>query len=225
MAKILIVEDEPDMARGLQFNLEARGYDVLLATDGESGLEAALHHDPDAVILDVTLPKRDGYEVCRALRKARPALPILMLTAKSHEDQVVLGLKLGADDYVKKPFGVAELMARIETLLRRVTASSRPERASFGRISVDFIRHEAYRDQEPLDLTPKEFEMIRYFVSHRGAVVSRDALLNAVWGYTSAPNTRTVDTHIAKLRSKIEDDPHAPKHLLTVHGLGYKFIG
>jgi DNA-binding response OmpR family regulator len=225
MAKILIVEDEPDMARGLQFNLEARGYDVLVAGDGESGLEAALQHHPDVVILDVTLPKRDGYEVCRELRKARPALPILMLTAKSQEDQVVLGLKLGADDYVKKPFGVSELIARIETLLRRVTASTRPERASFGRIRIDFVRHEAHRDQEPLDLTPKEFEMIRYFVSHRSAVVSRDALLNAVWGYTSAPNTRTVDTHIVKLRSKIEDDPQAPKHLLTVHGLGYKFVG
>ena len=198
---------------------------MLIAGDGESGLEAALHHHPDVVILDVTLPKRDGYEVCRELRKARPALPILMLTAKSQEDQVVLGLKLGADDYVKKPFGVSELMARIETLLRRVTGRSRPEGASFGRIRVDFIRHEASRDQEPLDLTPKEFDMIRYFVSHRGVVVSRDALLNGVWGYTSAPNTRTVDTHIVKLRSKIEEDPHAPKHLLTVHGLGYKFVG
>jgi DNA-binding response OmpR family regulator len=226
MARILLIEDDPDMARGLQFNLEARGYDVMVARDGESGLDAALTQNPDAVILDVTLPKRDGYDVCRALRKARPTLPILMLTAKSQEDQVVLGLKLGADDYVKKPFGVAELMARIETLLRRTaSAALGPEQATFGRIMVDFLKHEARRGEETVDLTPKEFDMLRYFLAHRGSVVSRDALLNAVWGYTSAPNTRTVDAHIVKLRSKIEEDSHAPKHLLTVHGLGYKFVG
>jgi DNA-binding response OmpR family regulator len=226
MARILLIEDDPDMARGLQFNLEARGYDVMVAGDGESGLDAALTQNPDAVILDVTLPKRDGYDVCRTLRKARPTLPILMLTAKSQEDQVVLGLKLGADDYVKKPFGVAELMARIETLLRRTaSATLGPERATFGRITVDFLKHEARRGEETVDLTPKEFDMLRYFLAHRGSAVSRDALLNAVWGYTSAPNTRTVDAHIVKLRSKIEENAHAPKHLLTVHGLGYKFVG
>jgi DNA-binding response OmpR family regulator len=225
MATILIVEDEPDMARGLQFNLEARGYDVLVAADGESGLDAALHRQPDAVILDVTLPKRDGYDVCRVLRKARPALPILILTAKSQEDQVVLGLKLGADDYVKKPFGVAELMARVETLLRRTAAATRPATATFGRVTIDFEKHEARKGQAPMDLTPKEFEMLRYFIARRGSIVSRDALLNAVWGYASAPNTRTVDAHIVKLRSKIEDDPREPKHLLTAHGLGYKFVG
>ena len=214
------------MVRGLQFNLEARGFEVIVARDGDEGYRAAMAERPDLVLLDVMLPKRDGYDVCRALRKAQPALPILMLTAKGQEAEVVLGLKLGADDYVTKPFGVAELVARIEALLRRVQATSGlPDRVSFGRVEIDFVRHEARRGGQPLDLTPKEFEMLRYFAAHRGTVVSRDALLNAVWGYTSAPNTRTVDAHIVKLRQKIEDEPHAPRYLLTMHGIGYKFIG
>ena len=225
MPKILIVEDEADMARGLQFNLEARGFEVVVAADGEKGYQAALAERPDLVLLDVMLPKRDGYDVCRALRKAQPGLPILMLTAKGQEDDIVLGLKLGADDYVKKPFSVAELMARIETVLRRAAAAGgMPERAAFGPVVIDFVRHEARKRDEALDLTPKEFEMLRYFVAHQGAVVTREALLNAVWDYTSAPNTRTVDAHIVKLRQKIEEEPHAPRHLLTMHGIGYKFI-
>ena len=225
MPKILIVEDEADMARGLQFNLEARGFQVVVAHDGDEGYRAAIAERPDLVLLDVMLPRRDGYDVCRALRKAQPALPLLMLTAKGREDDVVLGLKLGADDYVKKPFSVAELVARIETLLRRVAATGGlPEHVEFGRLVINFVRHEARKGEQALDLTPKEFEMLRYFVAHRGTVVSRDALLNAVWGYTSAPNTRTVDAHIVKLRQKIEDDPHTPRHLLTMHGIGYKFI-
>lgn len=226
MAKVLIVEDEPDMARGLQFNLEARGFDVVVATTGEAGLEMAVAVKPDLVLLDVMLPKRDGYDVCRALRKTQPGLPIVMLTAKGREDDVVLGLKLGADDYVKKPFGVAELVARIETVLRRsAPTNGRPERVTFGSIVVDFVRHEASRDQEPLELTPKEFEMLRYFAAHRGTVVSREALLDAVWGYASTPTTRTVDTHIVKLRQKVENDPSDPRFFITMHGLGYKFIG
>ena len=225
MSKILIVEDEADMVRGLQFNLEARGFEVVVARDGDEGYRTAIAERPDLVLLDVMLPKRDGYDVCRALRKAQPALPILMLTAKGQEDDVVLGLKLGADDYVKKPFGVAELVARIETLLRRVKATGGlPEHVQFGHFVIDFVRHEARKGEQALDLTPKEFEMLRYFAAHRGAVVSREALLNAVWGYTSAPNTRTVDAHIVKLRQKIEEDPHTPRHLLTVHGIGYKFV-
>lgn len=224
MPRILIVEDEADMARGLQFNLEARGFDVTIARDGEAGYQAAIAARPDVVLLDVMLPKRDGYEVCRALRRVEPTLPILMLTAKGQEDDVVLGLKLGADDYVKKPFSVAELVARIETLLRR-SAAGRPERIEFGDVSVDFVRHQATRGGHPLDLTAKEFELLRYFAAHQGAVVSRDALLNAVWGYDTAPNTRTVDAHIVKLRQKIEEHPHEPRHLLTAHGLGYTFVG
>ena len=226
MPKILIVDDEVDMATGLQFNLEARGFTVVVARDGEAGCRAADAERPDLVLLDVMLPKRNGYDVCRALRKTQPALPILMLTARGQEDEVVLGLKLGADDYVKKPFSVAELMARIETVLRRATAASGlPERADIGDIAIDFVRHVAHRGEQALELTPKEFEMLRYFVAHRGAVVSREALLNAVWGYDSMPNTRTVDAHIVKLRQKIEDDPHEPRFLLTMHGIGYKLVG
>lgn len=225
MTKILIVEDEADMARGLQFNLEARGFEVEIARDGEAGYQAAIIGRPDLVLLDVMLPKRDGYDVCRALRKAEPALPILMLTARGQEDDVILGLKLGADDYVKKPFSVAELVARIETLLRRSPGAGGPARIEFGDVSVDFIRHQAAKAGAPIDLTVKEFDLLRYFASHRGRVVSRDALLNAVWGYDSVPNTRTVDAHIVKLRQKIEETPHEPRHLLTVHGIGYKFIG
>lgn len=225
MPRILVVEDQADMARGLQYNLEARGYEVILASDGDAGYQAALSSAPDLVLLDVMLPKRDGYDVCRALRKVAPALPVLMLTARGGEDDLVLGLKLGADDYIRKPFSIAELMARIEAVLRRSAfAGGNPRRLEFGDIVVDFERHQATRRHEPLELTPKEFEMVRYFAARRGTVVSRDALLNAVWGYTSAPNTRTVDAHIVKLRQKLEDTPSEPRHLLTVHGLGYKFV-
>jgi two-component system alkaline phosphatase synthesis response regulator PhoP len=224
--KILIVEDEPDLARGVAFNLEARGYEVVVARDGERGYQAALAERPDLVLLDVMLPKRDGYDVCRALRKAEPRLPIVMLTAKGQEDDVVLGLKLGADDYVKKPFGVAELVARIETVLRRSAgAGGLPDRIVFGDVTIDFVRHVAMRAGQPIDLTPKEFDILRYFGARRGTVVSRDALLDAVWRYDATPNTRTVDAHIVKLRQKIEPEPSSPRHLLTVHGLGYKFVG
>jgi DNA-binding response OmpR family regulator len=208
MARILIVEDETDMARGLQYNLEARGYEVILASDGEAGYQAALSGAPDLVLLKVV-----------------PRLPVLMLTARGGENDLVLGLKLGADDYIRKPFSTAELMARIEALLRRSAfTGGNPRRVEFGDVVIDFERHQATRHLEPLELTPKEFEMVRYFAARPGAVVSRDALLNAVWGYTSAPNTRTVDAHIVKLRQKLEDIPSEPRHLLTVHGIGYKFV-
>jgi two-component system alkaline phosphatase synthesis response regulator PhoP len=225
MPRILIVEDEADMARGLTFNLEARGYEVIVARDGEAGCEMALAQRPDLVLLDVMLPKRDGFEVCRTLRKAEPSMPILMLTARGGEEDAVLALKLGADDYVRKPFGVAELVARIETALRRTAPGRRPARAAFGDLSVDFVRHEAVKRGQPLELTPKEYELLRYFVERTGDVVTRESLLNAVWGYDSFPNTRTVDAHIVKLRQKIEDMPHEPRYILTVHGLGYKFVG
>lgn len=225
-ARVLIVEDEADMARGLQFNLEARGYSVVVAADGEAGLRMATEEAPDLVVLDVMLPKRDGFDVCRALRRTQPTLPILMLTARGQEDDAILGLKLGADDYVRKPFSVAELMARIETLLRRASANGRRlEQLSFGDVSLDFVRHIATRAGLPLELTPKEFEMLRYFGEHRGEVVSREALLDAVWGYDAMPTTRTVDTHMVKLRQKIEPDPAKPQFVITAHGLGYKFLG
>ena len=169
MARILIVEDETDMARGLQYNLEARGYEVILASDGEAGYQAALSSAPDLVLLDVMLPKRDGYDVCRALRKVAPRLPVLMLTARGGENDLVLGLKLGADDYIRKPFSTAELMARIEALLRRSAfTGGNPRRVEFGDVVIDFERHQATRRLEPLELTPKEFEMVRYFAARPG---------------------------------------------------------
>ena len=224
MASILIVEDESDMARGIQYNLEARGYEVLVSADGDEGYRTALARKPDLVVLDVMLPKRDGFEVCRALRKAEPRLPVLMLTARGREEDVVLGLKLGADDYIRKPFSIAELVARIEALLRRSAHGGGPRRLELGRVVVDFDRHAATRDGEPLELTAKELEIVRYFAARAGTIVSRDALLNAVWGYTSAPNTRTVDAHIVKLRQKLEETPSRPRHLVTVHGIGYKLV-
>jgi DNA-binding response OmpR family regulator len=225
MPRILIVDDEPDMAKGLQFNLEARGYEVVTAADGEAGLAAVAATKPDLVLLDVMMPRRSGFDVCRTLRKTQPDLPILMLTAKGQEDDLLLGLKVGADDYVKKPFSVSELVARIETVLRRSVRTGRPECVTLGRVFVDFVRHEALKDQSPLELTPKEFEMLRYFAGRRGEVVTRDELLDAVWGYTGTAATRTVDTHIVKLRQKIEDDPAQPRLLITMHGIGYKLVG
>jgi two-component system alkaline phosphatase synthesis response regulator PhoP len=225
MPRILIIEDEPDMVRGLQFNLEARGYEVAAAGNGESGLEVAASFCPDVVLLDVMLPGRDGFDVCRTLRKSQPALPILMLTARGREDDVVLGLKLGADDYVKKPFSLAELMARIETALRRSSAKGGADTLAFGDVNIDFKKYQATRNGIRLELSAREFDMLRFFASRRGDVVTRDALLDAVWGYNSIPNTRTVDTHIVKLRQKIEPDPSNPRFVITIHGLGYKFLG
>jgi len=226
MERILIVEDEKDMVMGLKFNLEARGYQVLTACDGEQGYQAALKEKPDLLILDLMLPKRDGYEVCKSLKKQLPKLPIIMLTARSQEADVVLGLELGADDYITKPFSVLELVARIKAVLRRSKSGRRiPESCRIGDLEIDFRRYTANKDGKPVVLSPREYEILKYFVEKEGEIISRDDLLNAVWGYDSFPITRTVDTHIAKLRQKIEDKPHDPKHLITIHGVGYKFLG
>ena len=225
-AKIVIIEDEKNMVAGLKFNLEARGYQVLAAYDGESGCQTALKERPDLVILDLMLPKRDGYDVCKELKKKLPDLPIIMLTAKSQEADVVLGLELGADDYITKPFSVLELMARIKAVLRRAKSGMRiPERCRFGDVEINFRKYTAKKKRKPVVLSPREYEILKYFIERRGEVVSRDDLLNAVWGYDSFPTTRTVDTHMAKLRQKIEEDPHQPRHLITIHGVGYKFLG
>ena len=226
MPRILIVEDEPDMARGLQFNLEARGYDVVLACDGEQGYRSAIADHPDLVLLDVMLPKRDGLDVCRAIRKAEPKLPVVILTARGREDDVVLGLKLGADDYIKKPFSVAELVARIETVLRRTAgAGGRPCRLEFDNVVIDFERHDAQRGDRPIDLTPKEFEMLRYLVAHTGRPVTHRELLQAVWGPDYGDEPEYLRVFINQLRKKIEINPGKPKYILTEPWVGYRFAG
>jgi len=226
MEKILIVEDEKDMVTGLKFNLEARGYDVLAARDGEEGYNVALKERPDLVILDLMLPKRDGYDVCKGLKEEIPNLPIIMLTARSQEAEVVLGLELGADDYITKPFSVLELLARVKSVLRRSKSGTRiPESYRFGNLEISFRKYTARKKGKSLMLSPREYEILKYFIEKQGEIISRDELLNAVWGYESFPNTRTVDTHIAKLRQKIEDKPDDPKHIITIHGIGYKFLG
>ncbi len=227
MIRVLVVEDDEAMAVALRDGFTYEGYEVLVARDGEEGLRMAREEDPDLMILDVMLPKMTGLEVCKLLRGEGSRLPIIMLTARGQEIDKVLGLKLGADDYVTKPFSFMELMARAEAVLRR----SRPNQGSqrpvheFGNIVVDLDRHEATRDGTSMELTPREFRLLGYFLEHQGEVVSREQLLDAVWGYDTIPFTRTVDTHIAKLRKKIEDDPSDPRHIITVHRLGYKFVG
>jgi len=227
MNRVLIVEDDEAMAVALRDGFAYEGYDVIVARDGEVGLRMAHENSPDLMILDVMLPKVTGLEICKLLRGEGSDLPIIMLTARGQEIDKVLGLKLGADDYVTKPFSFMELMARVEAVLRRTRPGGGAQRPvhRIGDVTVDFDRHEATKADEPLDLTPREFRLLDYLVEHRGEVVSREQLLDAVWGYDTIPFTRTVDTHIGKLRKKIEDDPSDPQHIITVHRLGYKLVG
>ena len=221
---ILIVEDEPAMVRLLRDNLVYEGYEVLVAADGEAGLEMAFERSPDLILLDIMLPKLDGLNVCRQLRERHFGTPILMLTARNLEQDKVTGLKIGADDYLTKPFSVAELLARTEAILRR-TGPPRLETFQFGDISVNFTSFEAAKGGRPLDLSPREFEILHYLIEHRGQVVSRSEMLDRIWGYTGQALTRTVDSHIANLRQKIEDLPSEPLYIQTVHRIGYKFTG
>jgi two-component system alkaline phosphatase synthesis response regulator PhoP len=226
MSRVLVVEDDEAMAVALQDGFTYEGHEVVRASDGEEGLRIAREEAPEIMILDVMLPKLTGLEVCKRLRGEGSTLPIIMLTARGQEIDKVLGLKLGADDYVTKPFSFMELMARVEAVLRRSQPDGLEHRSvhQVGRVTVDLNRHEACRDGEPLDLTPREFRLLGYFIEHTGKVVSREELLDAVWGYDAIPFTRTVDTHIAKLRKKIETDPSNPEHLITVHRMGYKLL-
>jgi two-component system alkaline phosphatase synthesis response regulator PhoP len=229
--RLLLVEDEPGLVMTLTDRLLAEGYDVESATDAPSGLEAAGTGTFDIVILDVMLPGGNGFDVCRALRQRGVQTPILMLTARGQVVDKVVGLKLGADDYLVKPFEMAELLARLEALLRRSAPAPAPggtavtEPYKFGDVSVDFRRAEVTKNGEPVELSAREFKLLKYFVEHRGAALSRDELLNEVWGYNAMPSTRTVDVHVAWLRQKVEDNPKHPQFILTVHGLGYKFTG
>lgn len=206
--------------------LTAEGYDVQTATDAPAGLEASLNGRFDVILLDVMLPGGSGLDICQAIRQRGIQTPVLMLTARGQVVDRVVGLKLGADDYLVKPFEMAELLARIEALLRRsATPPRQPEAFRFGDIAVDFRRAEVTKGEAMLSLSAREFKLLKYFIEHRGAALSRDELLNEVWGYTAMPSTRTVDVHVAWLRQKLEDNPRHPQHILTVHGLGYKFAG
>jgi DNA-binding response OmpR family regulator len=223
MSLVLVVEDDPMIQRGLRDNLLKKQYDVLAASDGEEGYRVALAKKPDLIILDLMLPNMNGLEICQKLRAEGFSAPILMLTARGEESDRVLGLDIGADDYMTKPFSVRELLARVRALLRRTQPQETlPDELRFDDVVVDFRRFEATRHGAALDLTKKEFGILRLLAAKAGQVVSRDDLLNDVWGYENYPSTRTVDTHIGWLRSKLEENPAAPKRLITVHGVGYK---
>ncbi len=225
-ARILVVEDNNDLAFGLRTNLEVQGYSVTLATDGLSGLKLALDGSPDLVILDLMLPELDGIDVLKQIRKADKATPILILTAKGNEVDKVLGLRLGADDYVTKPFALMELMARVEALLRRSGPSERTQasRYEFGSIHINTESRQTLKNKTEVELTPKEYGLLRALLQRNGAVASRIELMKEVWGHSSAVISRTVDTHTAELRRKLEQDPAHPEHIITIRKAGYRLV-
>ena len=223
--RILLVEDEPGLVLTLTDRLQGEGYHADAREDGEAGLEQALAEPYDLIILEVMLPKKSGFDVCRKLRQSGMQTPILMLTARNQVVDKVVGLQIGADDYLTKPFDMMELLARIEALLRRAVASpATPVMAyQFGTVKVDFRRAEVLRDAKPVVLSAREYQLLKYLIEHRGETISREQLLTDVWGYDSTPETRTVDVHMAWLRQKLEENPRYPQYFLTLRGLGYKF--
>lgn len=242
MRRVLVIEDEPGLVMALTQRFSSEGYEVETAKDGDQGLALGLRESFDVIVLDLMLPRRNGFDVCRDLRQRGINTPIIMLTARGQIVDRVVGLKLGADDYLTKPFAMMELLARIEALLRRSAApSARPDagrsstarsfdgRSSeevfhFGSVCVDFRRTMVTRDSKAVNVSAREFKLLRYLIEHSGATVSRDELLNEVWGYNSLTTTRTVDVHISSLRQKIEENPRHPKSIVTIHGFGYKFV-
>ncbi|MCZ6870562.1 MAG: response regulator transcription factor [Gammaproteobacteria bacterium] len=225
MSLVLVVEDDPAILQGLADTLSDEGYDVLTAQDGEAGDRLLRDRIPDLVVLDLMLPKMSGHELCRRARRRDMTMPILMLTARSAESDRVTGLDLGADDYLTKPFSVPELLARVRALLRRANPMpALPDELRFGDVTIDFRRYEAWKGSRALDLTPKEYDALRFLAARPGEVATREELLREVWRYRHFPATRTVDNHVSSLRAKIEDDPSNPQHLLTVHGRGYKLV-
>ena len=231
--KILVVEDEPTLQETLAYNLKRQGYAVELAGDGQAGIEAARRAQPNLIVLDIMLPILDGFEVCRILRQEMN-VPILMLTARDDEIDRVIGLEMGADDYMTKPFSMREFLARVKAQLRRVRlirqemdtqAESSKERLRFGNLTLDLTRREILLDEKPLTLKPKEFELLLFLARHHGQVLSRDLILERVWGWEFVGGSRTVDVHVRWLREKIEPDPSQPARIVTVRGAGYRFEG
>lgn len=224
MSRILVVEDDPAILRGLADNLRYESHEVLTASDGEAGYALMLEQRPDLVILDLMLPRLSGEELCRRARRNGVTTPVLMLTARGDERDRVAGLDLGADDYVTKPFSVPELLARVRAILRRGSSTSLPDRLQFDDVVVDFERYEAAKGDTPVKLARKEFGLLRLLAARAGQVLTRQELLDEVWGYDNYPSTRTVDNHVASLRAKLEREPSEPDHLVTVHGVGYKLV-
>ena len=222
--QVAVIEDDESVRTSLVLNLQHEGFGVVTASDGEAGLELVEAENPDLIILDVMMPKKDGLQTCKELREAGNSTPLILLTARSAEVDKVLGLDLGADDYLAKPFGMRELIARVKALLRRTQTTEEIDKIHFNDVSIDFKAYKAERGHEPLELSAREYRLLRYLVAKRGSVVTRDELLDEVWGYNSYPSTRTVDNHIARLRQKIEPNSNDPQHILTVHGVGYKFV-
>ena len=228
MTRILLIEDEPGLVLAITDRLVAEGYSVDSRTDGESGLLTAMQSTHDLILLDVMLPRKSGFDVCRYLRQNGVSTPVLMLTARGQLVDKLVGLQLGADDYVTKPFEMSELLARIAALLRRsamAAATSPATSFRFGGTEVNFRNGEVLRDGQSVALSAREFQLLRYLIEHRGELVTRDQMLKEVWGYDAMPSTRTVDVHMTWLRQKVEDDPHHPRFILTLRGLGYKFNG
>jgi len=224
MPRVLVVEDDSAMALALQDGFSYEGFDVVLASDGSSGLRLANERNPDVIVLDLMLPKLSGIDVCKRIRQNNNRVPIIMLTARGQEADKVAGLKSGADDYVTKPFSFLELFARVEAVLRRVQETADDtETFEFGDVRVDFRRAQAFKNGKQLLLSPREFKLLRFLIDHRGEVLARERLLDAVWDYDNVPFTRTVDMHIAKLRKKIEETPQDPAYIVTVHRVGYRF--
>ncbi|MCU0726587.1 MAG: response regulator transcription factor [Planctomycetes bacterium] len=224
MAKILVIEDDPSILLGIRKNLEYDGHEVLIARDGEEGLTMAFDARPDLILLDIMLPHVNGFEICRSVRKHEPAVPIIILSAKDQEADKITGLSLGADDYITKPFSVRELVARVKAALRRSRALTGEEAPYlFGDVEVDYAGRVIRVKGEPVECTPKEFDLLRFLIRNKGRVVSRDQILNKVWGYDYEGTPRTIDNFVQKLRIKVERDPVDPSHILTVRGIGYKF--
>lgn len=221
---IAFVEDDDSVRTSLVLNFELEGFRTVTASNGEDGIEVVEKSCPDLIILDVMMPKKDGLQTCRELRNKGISTPIILLTARSAEVDKVLGLELGADDYLAKPFGMLELVARVKALLRRTQKVADVDRVHFDDVVIDFKAYKTERNQTPVDLSAREYRLLRYLIAKQGAVVTRDELLDEVWGYNSYPTTRTVDNHIARLRQKIERDVNDPRHIVTVHGVGYKFV-